>query len=43
MEQPVTFAKFNGIPQGIEGEGLSGKWPESPDVLFFADETITRL
>jgi hypothetical protein len=22
MEQPVTFAKFNGIPQGLEGEGL---------------------
>jgi hypothetical protein len=25
MEQPVTFAKFNGIPQGIEREGSRGK------------------
>jgi hypothetical protein len=31
MEQPVTSGMFNGIPQGIEGEGLEGIWPESQD------------
>jgi hypothetical protein len=28
MEQPVNFGNFDGISQGIEGEGLEGKWPE---------------
>jgi hypothetical protein len=31
MEQPIALEKFYGIPQGIEGEGLEGKWPESQD------------
>jgi hypothetical protein len=31
MEQPITFGKFYGIPQGIEGVGLKEKWPKSQD------------
>jgi hypothetical protein len=31
MEEPLTLGKFNGIPQGIEGEASRGKKPESQD------------
>jgi hypothetical protein len=33
MEQPTTFGKLNGIPRGIEGGILNGKWPESQDAF----------
>jgi hypothetical protein len=31
MEQATTFRKLYGIPQGIEGDSLEGKWPESQE------------
>jgi hypothetical protein len=42
MEQPITFAKFNEILQGIERErerNLEGKWPDSQAVSYCTNQT----